>query len=695
MKNLSLQSKLLLLGVVISIVPMILIAFFVNAKGGSIAGIASGALLEKGMEQMKEELDGSLRLIEQVEFLLKEDIEKVLRVAEDFVLSEGGVHFDGDPVEWKATNQFTGKVREVSLPAARLGNGKALPQTNDFKVEVPLVDRVGKVTRDTATLFQRMNSHGDMLRIATNVNSGGKRATGTYIPATNPDGQPNPVVATVLRGKTFIGRAFVVDQWYVTAYAPIHDKSGEVTGILYVGTPESVATESILRELGDIRFGESGYLYILNTRGANAGRYVLSLDHARDGEVILDSTDKNGEPFVRRMVERAQDLKVGEIEKSRYLWQNPGDPEPRMKFALYAYYPNWDWLVAVSAYEDEFYRKSEELASIVNGIVRVILLLALVIGTAAIAAMILLTRSIALPIGRILNELMIGGRETEASSQQVSSASQTLANGANEQAAALEETNATLVSLSDMIKQSLSVARETRLHSGEAKAASGEGIGSVKELGAVLEAIRASMEGTVRTMEQIQSSNHAVTKIIGTIDDIAFQTNILALNASVEAARAGEAGAGFAVVAEEVRNLASRAATAAKETGAMIERSVAAGNEGVKANASVAEQLSAVETAAGSVRDCLSKINEQVELVNSAMGIIEGNAESQTEGIGEINSAIDKINEVTQEAAASSEETASASEELNAQAVQLTEIVGRLGSIISGEKATRKLLQVD
>ncbi len=120
------------------------------------------------------------------------------------------------------------------------------------------MDAIGELTGDTATLFQRMNPAGDMLRIATNVKKDGQRAVGTFIPAINPDGKPNPVLSEVLAGRTYTGRAFVVDRWYVTAYQPLIRASGEVEGILYVGTPESTATQPLLDELADRQIGETG-----------------------------------------------------------------------------------------------------------------------------------------------------------------------------------------------------------------------------------------------------------------------------------------------------------------------------------------------------------------------------------------------------------------------------------------------------
>ncbi len=162
-------------------------------------------------------------------------------------------------------------------------------------------------------------------------------------------------------------------------------------------------------------------------------------------------------------------------------------------------------------------------------------------------------------------------------------------------------------------------------------------------------------------INKIQASSDATAKIVKTIDEIAFQTNLLALNAAVEAARAGDAGKGFAVVAEEVRNLAMRSAEAAKNTANLIEESVSNSGGGVAINQEVLKNL--------------VEINGQVKKVSEVMVDIAAASEQQTQGVGQVNAAMERMNLVTQQTAANAEESASASEELAGQAQEMRGMV--------------------
>ncbi len=249
----------------------------------------------------------------------------------------------------------------------------------------------------------------------------------------------------------------------------------------------------------------------------------------------------------------------------------------------------------------------------------------------------------------ILSRVKGSATDVAAASQQLSSASEQLAAGAHEQAASLEETAAALEEMTSTVKQSADNARQASQLAGGSRASAEKGGEVVGQ--------------AVAAMAEINSSSTKIADIITTIDEIAFQTNLLALNAAVEAARAGEQGRGFAVVAAEVRNLAQRSATAAKEIKTLIGDSVQKVHDG-----------SALVTQSG---ESLNEIVTAVKRVTDVVAEITAASQEQSTGIDQVNKAVTQMDQVTQANASQTEELASTAEALANQAGQLQAIVAR------------------
>jgi|APLak6261679142_1056127.scaffolds.fasta_scaffold00028_44 methyl-accepting chemotaxis protein len=248
-----------------------------------------------------------------------------------------------------------------------------------------------------------------------------------------------------------------------------------------------------------------------------------------------------------------------------------------------------------------------------------------------------------------------GATQVSSAAGQVSQSSQTLAAGTSQQAASLQQISSSLEELTSTTRHNSENAEGGRVEADGTRSAAERGVTEVARM--------------TDAMHAIERASADIGKIIKTIDDISFQTNMLALNAAVEAARAGEAGAGFAVVAEEVRNLAQRAAAAAKDTAEKISTASATSEEGHTLSLHVADGLQEILVHA-------RKVDQLVQEVATA-------SKEQSAGLAQINDSVSQLDQVTQGNAASAEQTASAAEELSAQseelrraALQLSRLVG-------------------
>lgn len=262
-------------------------------------------------------------------------------------------------------------------------------------------------------------------------------------------------------------------------------------------------------------------------------------------------------------------------------------------------------------------------------------------------------RSIVKIVVESVKSLSEGTTQVVSASEQISSASVSLAEGASSQASSVEEVSATIEQATASNNQNAENSREANILAQHSNEAAKIGNQRVEEL--------------MGAMEKITDSSQKIAKIIKTIDEIAFQTNLLALNAAVEAARAGEHGLGFAVVAEEVKNLAERSAGAAKEITGIIEASI----DQVKMGTDVANKTKE------SFGDILSGIKKTSDLI----GEIAISAKEQAEGMNQIATAMGSVDQITQQNASASEETAAAAEELNAQALSMLQSVSEIAAL--------------
>ena len=252
-------------------------------------------------------------------------------------------------------------------------------------------------------------------------------------------------------------------------------------------------------------------------------------------------------------------------------------------------------------------------------------------------------------MSKALSDLSSGAEKVNSDGERVSSASQTLSQGVSSQVNTIEQLSSTVNGLRMAVLKNAENAREAQKNADEASAAVTDGTEKMNEL--------------LKAMDDISNSTNEIAKLNKVIEDIAFQTNILALNASVEAARAGEAGKGFAVVASEVKNLAIKSQEASHQTSTVVASCVDSVKDGVEKTNETASSF--------------SFIAEKASELGKGLSVISMECEQQTEAITQINIGVDQISGVIQNTSATADECAQSAAALTGRSGDLREIVGR------------------
>jgi len=546
---------------------------------------------------------------------------------------------------------------------------KAMPKFRNHD----LIDTIGRVTGDTATLFVFDPETQDFTRKSTTIlDDKGERILDTPLAR---DGAAYPVVVA---GGTYQGEANVLGVPYYAIYRPIQNLNNEVIGLVYVGIPKAEIDAAASKGLQLLALvGAVAVLVIGALSVFAASRLMRPVPMlSKSMRLVAGGTLETAIPYtglrneigeMARNVEvfRANALKVQELtEDERLALEQRRAERAEMMQSLQQSFGE----VVDAATSGDFSRRvatrfaDEELNRLAASVNTLVGTVERIIGDtgAALAALADIdlthrieggyegalgqlrddTNEVAEKLSHIVMTLKQTSRSLKTATGEILSGANDLSERTTRQAATIEETSAAMTLLADTVRANAEKAEDAR-HVAEEVSRTAEAGGEVMQQANV-------------AMERITQSSAKISNIIGMIDDIAFQTNLLALNASVEAARAGEAGKGFAVVAVEVRRLAQSAAQASSEVKVLIEQSGTEVRGGTKLVAEAADKLEAMLAAA--------------RRSNALMAAIADDSRHQAGSIDEVNAAVRQLDEMTQHNAALVEEINAAIEQTEAQA---------------------------
>jgi methyl-accepting chemotaxis protein len=650
--RLSLRKQIALLAILAALLATSTVAVLVVLNEKTASNSVNEEVSAFTVERVMHSAQKSYDICQVAEDFIQKSVNTNLNVARAALKDAGGVQVASSTVNWTASNQYTQVQTTFAATAWSVAKYRFVGDRS-FENPIPVIDTVTQETGDTVTLFQRVNETGDMLRVATSVvATDGKRAIGTYIPAIMPDGTQNVVVKKVMAGETYRGRAYVVNAWYITAYEPLRDPSGHVIGMLYVGVKQEGMDSLRQALLFASKSGDHSSVAIYY--GKDSQKFSNQAVIAPDG--LAAETKPQWLPEVlAKGPELHNDATGGTVAK---------DPATGAQTIVqFVYYKPWDWIIVVAADSRDYAGATDRvrlqfhkllLQSILGG------LFALLCG--GVFAY-LLSRRITNPMVDLSIHLTSNATQIASSAVHQQANVATFMASSNEIASAVKEISATsqellraMVEIADAAENTSALARDGRQ--------------ALKGMETSMQALSSVTESISSKLTTIRSKAARINSVVTAITKVADQTNLLSLNAAIEAEKAGEAGAGFAVVAREIRRLADQSAIATLDIEQIVEEMQEAVSSGVEEMRDLSGAVYGGISSAELIRGQFGDIIERVESIAPRYERVQQGMQNQSEGAQQISEAMWQLTETARQTSDSVNDLNDVSRQLH-QAVRI------------------------
>ena len=693
--------------------------------------IRQNLLAERLTAMVKEDVVQELRLADSnVINLLKtqndtllQDLEGQLNTSRMLLRKNGAPRLSEETVPWNAVNQVSKQATEIQLPKLLLG-GEWIGKTDDFATFSPVVDELTALTGTTCTIFQRMNDAGDMLRVATSVKKlDGKRAIGTFIPGSS------PVVRTLVDGQTYRGRAFVVNDWYLTVYEPIKGPEGRVIGALYVGIKQT-GVKALMDALRQTTVGKTGGLIVLGADGRDEGKVLVSADPALAGKTLTGQKLPDGRDIYAEMIAKTKQNNGEPVNFSYSAVGKNGTPEPYLASA--SLFAPWGWTVIVSAPLSDYAARVHHITEELDGMRFWVLMLAGAFVLVAVLASFLFSRTLSIPV-----QAVVGRLEELADGDTRRDPDQKLMARKDEIGTLARSGVRLLLAQREKTAAAKAIARgdlDTKIKPASDRDELGKALLEMLEnlRGLVFE-IRRSAEDIASSSQQVSAATQALSQgatqqaasleeITSSLTEIGSQTQANAEHAVTANRYTSEASGNAVTGNDEMRRMLtamSEINDTSRNIGSIIKivdeiafqtnllalnaavEAARAGTHG-KGFAVVAEEVrnlagrsaKAARETAQLIEGSIAQVQQgstlsdrtaaQLEAISAAVAqaaeITEDIAKAssqQADGISQVNVGLAQIEQVTHQNTASAEQTAAAASELDGQARRLREAVSR------------------